>query len=85
MDDYKDFRILLRSVDRYYEDFEHAVISYLKMPGNSYKKKSIEEYIVQNPRAYSSDVLEYMIDETGFWDTYAEYLSLQKDKKIAAV
>ena len=67
----EDFRVLLRNVDGYYDGFEHAVISYIKMPGNDYKKDIIEEFIRTNPTANSSDVLEYMINDTGFWDVYS--------------
>ena len=67
----EDFRVLLRNVDGYYDGFEHAVISYIKMPGNDYKKDIIEEFIRTNTTANSSDVLEYMINDTGFWDVYS--------------
>ena len=65
------FRELLRTVDAYYEDFEHAVVSYIKMPGNEDKKQMIESYIMNHPAANSSDVLEFMMNETGFWQVYS--------------
>ena len=65
------FRELLRTVDAYYEGFEHAVVSYIKMPGNENKMKMIEEYVINHPAANSSDVLEFMMNETGFWQVYS--------------
>ena len=65
------FRELLRTVDAYYEGFEHAVVSYIKIPGNENKMKLIEDYIVHNPSANTSDVLEFMMKKTGFWDVYS--------------
>ncbi|MBO6214232.1 MAG: hypothetical protein J6N76_01700 [Lachnospiraceae bacterium] len=63
-----EFRIMLQNVERSYEGFVHAVISYIKTPGNEYKKDMIEKYILDNPTVNSSDVLEYMINETGFFE-----------------
>ena len=65
------FRELLRTVDAYYEGFEHAVVSYIKMPGNENKMQMIEEYVINHPAANSSDVLEFMMNETGFWQVYS--------------
>ena len=79
MDEFSDFRLLLRGVDRYYEDFEHGVISYLKLPGNAHKQKMIENFIANNPLANSSDVLEYMIYETGFFESCEEYRNSQEN------
>ena len=76
----KEFRSILRSVNRYYEDFEHAVISYIKMPGNEDKQKLIEEYIHKHPLADTSDVLSYMMTETGFYDVYKEYNPMSQSR-----
>ena len=70
----EEFRELLKTVDRYYDGFEQAVISYIKMPGCAYKKDLIADFITDHPKANSSDVLEYMMNETGFWETYADYI-----------
>ncbi|MBR6452407.1 MAG: hypothetical protein IKS87_06845 [Lachnospiraceae bacterium] len=40
-----DFRELLKSVDRSYDGFVHAVMSYVKTPGNEDKKELIERYL----------------------------------------
>lgn len=65
------FRELLRTVDAYYEGFEQAVVSYIKMPGNENKMEMIERFIINHPSANSSDVLEFMMKETGFWKVYS--------------
>jgi hypothetical protein len=70
----EEFKVLFRNVDRYYKGFEDAVVSYIKMPGNADKKELIENYILDHPEANSSDVLEYMVNETGFRKTYANYI-----------
>ena len=61
-----NFRELLNQVDRSYDGFVHAVMSYVKTPGNEDKKDLIEQYILLHPESNSSDVLQFMIDETGF-------------------
>ncbi len=63
------FRNVLWQVDRSYEGFVHAVVSYVKMPGNKEKQIMIEDYIKQHPQANSSDVLNYMLEETDFFDS----------------
>ena len=65
-----DFRELLRKVDRSYDGFVHAVVSYVKTPGNEYKRELIEEFIKHHPEADSSDVLHFMIEETEFFESY---------------
>ena len=72
-----DFRELLMRVDRSYDGFVHAVMSYVKMPGNEEKKELIEKYIILHPESDSSDVLQYMIEKTGFFSTPEE------DERIA--
>ena len=72
-----EFRKLLKNVDRSYDGFVHAVISYVKTPGNEGKQAVIEEYIKEHPQANSSDVLQFMIEETGFFASM--------DKQKAAV
>ena len=62
------FKELLQHVDRSYEDFVRGVLSYTQIPGNEDKQAMIEEYIFSHPHANSSDVLEYMIKETGFME-----------------
>ncbi len=62
-----DFRELLKNVDRSYDGFVHAVISYVKTPGNEGKQAVIEEFIKEHPQANSSDVLQFMIEETDFF------------------
>lgn len=62
-----EFRELLKNVDRSYDGFVHAVISYVKMPGNAGKQMVIEDYIKDHPDANSSDVLQFMIEETDFF------------------
>ena len=62
-----EFRDRLKCVDRSYEDFVHAVMSYVKIPGNEYKRFLIEEYMDLNPEADSSDILTFMIDNTDFF------------------
>ncbi len=80
----EEFVLLLRKVDRYYEGFEQAVVSYIKMPGNADKKQLIENFINSHPEANSSDVLLYMINETGFYDTYPDFKK-PSNKSILAV
>ncbi len=63
-----DFRKMLMQVDRSYDGFVHAVISYVKIPGNEEKQEMIEQYIRMHPNANSSDVLQYMVEETGFFE-----------------
>ena len=46
-------------------DFVSLVVSFVRIPENSSKDILIQDYIVSNPRANSSDVLEYMISELG--------------------
>ena len=62
-----DFRHLLENVDRSYDGFIHAVISYIKMPGNEYKKEIIEDYIRSVSQVSSSDVLKFMVENTDFF------------------
>ncbi len=78
----EEFRNLLRSVNRYYEGFEHAVISYINMPGNADKQFSIGSFIRNHPDANSSDILEYMMNETGFWDVYKDYAPSQQIETV---
>ena len=73
-----DFRELLKSVDRSYDGFVHAVMSYVKTPGNEDKKELIERYIVLHPESNSSDVLQFMIEKTGFFE------SLEPKERIVA-
>ena len=73
-----EFIQLLRNVDRYYKGFEDAVVSYIKMPGNACKQVLIEKFISDHPEANSSDVLEYMINEMDFRETYADYIFERK-------
>ena len=65
----KEFRKLLYSVDRSYDDFVSLVISFVMIPGNKNKITCIRDFIVSNPQANSSDVLEYMIKELGMAET----------------
>ncbi len=74
MDKYSEFRNLLRGIRLYYEGFEHGVISYIKMPGCEYKQKMIEDFITNHPDADVNDVTAYMMNETGFGETYADYI-----------
>ncbi len=62
----ENFRNMLLQVDRSYDGFVHAVITYVKTPGNEGKQKMIEEFIRSHPNANSSDVLKFMIEKTGF-------------------
>lgn len=62
----ESFRNMLFRVDRSYDGFVHAVITYVKTPGNEGKQKMIEEYICGHPDANSSDVLKFMVEKTGF-------------------
>ena len=64
-----NFRELLKHVDRSYDGFVHAVITYVKTPGNEKKKALIENFILSTPEANSSDVLNFLIEHTGFFDT----------------
>lgn len=61
-----NFKELLKQVDRSYDGFVHAVMSYVKTPGNEKKKDLIEQYILLHPESNSSDVLQFMLEETGF-------------------
>ena len=61
----REFRRLLYSVDRSYDDFVSLVITFVKMPGNRMKGMMIKSYIESHPYADSSDVLQYMIEELG--------------------
>ncbi len=72
-----EFSQLLENVDRSYDGFVHAVITYVLTPGNESKQELIKEFIHNNPSANSSDVLRFMIEETGFFDSS---LSEIKDK-----
>ena len=83
MDSYKDFRLLLRTVDLYYDDFEHGIISYLKIPGNAYKQVMIEDFIRNNPEANSSDVARFVLEETDFWNSGEECLASQDTSATA--
>ena len=69
-----DFRELLKNVDRSYDGFVHAVISYVRTPGNEAKQAMIEEFIKDHPKANSSDVLRFMIEETDF------FVSMEKQR-----
>lgn len=71
-----DFRELLKNVDRSYDGFVHAVMSYVKMPGNEDKKDLIERYIVLHPESNSSDILQFMIEKTGF------FVSQESDQRV---
>ena len=71
-----DFRKLLKNVDRSYDDFVHAVISYIKTPGNEGKQSVIEDYILSHPEANSSDVLQFMIEETDFFPVMNKHKTL---------
>ena len=61
----REFRELLYSVDKSYDDFVSLVITFIKMPGNRVKSALIKNYIESNPGVDSSDVLQYMISELG--------------------
>ena len=63
---------LLKNIDDSYDDFVCGVISYVKIPGNEYKQNLIEEYIQNHPAASTSDVTDYILEGTGFWDEYTE-------------
>ena len=65
-----EFRVLLRNVDRSYDGFVHAVMTYVQSNGNEDKKELIEGYIHLHPEANSSDVLQFMLEETGFFAQY---------------
>ena len=64
----KEFKIMLKNVDKSYDGFVNLVMSFVKMPGNSEKELQIRDYIVSNPYANSSDVLNFMITELGLLD-----------------
>ena len=64
----REFREILRNVDRSYDDFVSLVITYIKIPGNRSKALQIRDYIESNPFADSSDVLQFMINELGMAD-----------------
>ena len=64
-----EFRQMLKDVDRSYDDFVHGVISYVKIPGNEAKVQMILDYIIRHPEANSSAVLEFMIKETGYFES----------------
>ncbi len=64
----KEFRKMLSNVDRSYDGFVNLVMSFVKMPENSEKGLQIRDYIVSNPYANSSDVLQFMITELGLVD-----------------
>ena len=61
----REFRELLYSVDRSYDDFVSLVISFIKIPGNRSKGLLIRDYIEAHPYANSSDVLQFMISDLG--------------------
>ena len=61
----KEFRELLLSVDRSYDDFVSLVISFVKMPENKGKAGEICDYIRSHPFADSGDVLKFMVDDLG--------------------
>ncbi len=63
--DMREFRKLLCSVDRSYNDFVSLVITFVEIPENSNKITYIKDFIVSHPSANSSDVLEYMVKELG--------------------
>ena len=65
----REFRELLYSVDRSYDDFVSLVISFIKIPGNRSKGLQIRDYIVAHPYANSSDVLQFMISDLGMAET----------------
>ena len=62
-------RDMLKRVDRSNDGFVHAVMSYVKSPGNEGKQEIIKNYIEDHPEANSSDVLQFMIDKAGFFVT----------------
>ncbi|MBR3305859.1 MAG: hypothetical protein IKI75_01230 [Lachnospiraceae bacterium] len=64
----REFREILRNVDRSYDDFVSLVITYIKIPGNRSKALQIRDYIESSPFADSSDVLQFMINELGMAD-----------------
>ncbi|MBO6205587.1 MAG: hypothetical protein J6O73_01490 [Lachnospiraceae bacterium] len=70
------FMNLLKNVTDSYDDFVRGVISYVKIPGNEYKQNLIEEYIQDHPSSNTSDVTNYILEETDFWSEY-------KEKKVA--
>ena len=73
-----EFRELLKNVDRSYDGFVHAVMSYVKTPGNEDKKELIERYIILHPESNSSDILQFMIEKTGFFE------SIESNERVAA-
>ncbi len=70
-----DFRVLLKSVDRSYDDYVSAVISYIKMPGNMCKMQEISSYIRNNPGINSSDVLKLIVQDISSKNIKEEILS----------
>ena len=72
-----EFKLLLRGVDGYYEGFEMGVITYIKRSNDPERQQMIEDYIRSHPEANSSDVLEYMIKETGFYEIYPHFLDIR--------
>ena len=72
-----EFKLLLRSVDDYYEGFEMGVVSYIKQSNDPERQHLIEDYILSHPQANTSDILLYMIKETGFYDIYPCFVDIR--------
>ena len=76
---------LLRNVVDSYDDFVRGVVSYVRIPGNEYKREIIEEYINENPEVDSSEITRFILDETSFWNSDPKYLKTKNANTTAVM
>ena len=65
----QELRCLLQSVSDSYDDFVSGIISYVRLPGNEHKSRIIAEYIRSHPEAGTVEVIRFVLDETGFFES----------------
>ena len=73
---------LLNNVEDTYEDFVIGVIAYIKIEGNEKKIGMIKNFIIEHPEALSSDILEFITEKTGFFESVNRHNRLKKESAM---
>ena len=73
---------LLNNVEDTYEGFVLGVIAYVKIEGNEKKIDMIKNYIIEHPEALSSDILEFITEKTGFFESVNRHNRMKKESAL---
>lgn len=82
MNDLEKFEKMLRDVDHTCDGFVRAVIRYVKSPGKEHRQNDIEEYIMNNPAADSSDVLQLIMEDKEYQLSVIKRLQAAADEDL---